>query len=344
MGFAGVVGIERFEAGGDARQVAACYEIFYATRVADDPDVPVMARGVFEGWLKTGWLGDPRETWLMADQDGVAGWYLLELPFRDNKHLGVLDLMVRPDRQRCGLGTALLRHAAGQALADGRSLLTGYARVASGGEAFARSFGATGGLAEIHRALDLDTVAAGPLAELRAEAQRAAAGYSVISWISPAPEEYVDQVAAISGLLYDAPHDPNLEPWAWDAARVRDTERRMRLQGVRAHTVAARHDASGELGGFTQVEVSPEQPDRGFQALTAVVRAHRGHRLGLLLKLAMMELLAEAEPQVRQLFTSNAETNEHMIAVNETLGYRVIGKPARSWELPAAEALGRARS
>ena len=116
----------------------------------------------------------------------------------------------------------------------------------------------------------------------------------------------------------------------------------MRLQGVRAYVVAARHDASGELGGFTQVEVGQERADRGFQALTAVVRAHRGHRLGLLLKLAMMELLAEAEPQVRQLFTMNTETNEHMIAINETLGYRVLGKPVRSWELPAADALGRA--
>jgi GNAT superfamily N-acetyltransferase len=341
MGFAGVVGIERFEAGGDAQQAAACYEIFHATRVADDPDVPVMPRGVFEGWLKTGWVGDPRETWLMAAEDGVAGWYLLELPVRDNTHLGILDVMVPPDRQRRGLGTALLRHAAGRALADGRSLLTGYACAGSAGEAFAGSFGATGGLAEIHRVLDLDTVAAGPLAELRAEAQRAAAGYSLISWVSPTPEEYVDQVAAISGLMYDAPHDPSVEAWIWDAARVRDSERRMRLQGVRAHIVAARHDASGELGGFTQVEVGPEQPDRGFQALTAVVRVHRGHRLGLLLKLAMMELLAEVEPQVRQLFTSNAETNEHMIAVNERLGYRVLGKPARSWELPAAEAIGR---
>ncbi len=113
----------------------------------------------------------------------------------------------------------------------------------------------------------------------------------------------------------------------------------MRLQGVRAHTVAARHDASGELGGFTQVEVGPEQSERGFQALTAVARAHRGHRLGLLLKLAMMELLAEAEPQVRQLFTMNTEANEHMIAINETLGYRVFGKAARSWELPADSVL-----
>ena len=38
MRFAEVMGIERFEAEGDARRMAACYEIFYATRMAEDPD------------------------------------------------------------------------------------------------------------------------------------------------------------------------------------------------------------------------------------------------------------------------------------------------------------------
>jgi hypothetical protein len=28
-----------------------------------------------------------------------------------------------------------------------------------------------------------------------------------------------------------------------------------------------------------------------------------------------------------------------MIAINETLGYRPLGRPARSWELPAAGAI-----
>ena len=33
-----------------------------------------------------------------------------------------------------------------------------------------------------------------------------------------------------------------------------------------------------------------------------------------------------------------------MIGINETLGYRVIGPPARSWELPAAQVTGTAQS
>jgi hypothetical protein len=53
------------------------------------------------------------------------------------------------------------------------------------------------------------------------------------------------------------------------------------------------------------------------------MREHRGHRLGLLLKVAMLRWLAEAEPAVRTLDTSNAASNDHMIRVNEILGYYV---------------------
>ena len=343
MRFAGSRRIERYRAEDEPR-ADACHEIFRACRAADDPDGPPMERRVFAGWLKTGWVGDPRETWLLADDDGIAGWYLLELPARDNRHLGFLDIAVRPERQRHGFGTALLRHAATRAVADGRRLLTGYALAGTAGEAFARGAGATGGQTEIRRAMDTGTIPAERVAGLLAGTERASAGYSLVSWTAPTPEEYLDQVAAINRALYDAPHDPNIEETVWDAARVVATDWRIRRQGVRAYTVAARHDASGELGGLTQVEVGLERPEWAFQALTAVGRAHRGHRLGLRLKLAMLELLARQEPQVTHLLTSNTETNAHMIGINETLGYRVIGPPERSWELPAAQVIGPAQS
>jgi hypothetical protein len=113
---------------------------------------------------------------------------------------------------------------------------------------------------------------------------------------------------------------------------------------MQPYTVMARHDATGEPAGLTMVEVGPERPEWGFQALTAVAREHRGRRLGLRLKLAMLDLLARQEPQVTHLLTSNTETNTHMISINEELGYYVLGKPARSWELPAARVAGHAQS
>lgn len=336
MRFAGGMGIERFAPATDAERTRECYEIYREACEVDAPDLPFMPPRVFEGWLPHGYIGDPREIWLLTGTDGVAGWYALELPARDNRHLAFVLPIVPPARRRRGLGKALLRHAAGRARASSRSLLSGFAWDAAAGEQFARAAGAKGGTPEVCRVLDLDTVDADHLASLRAEAERAAAGYSLVSWAGSVPGEYLDQVAELNRAMDDAPHDQSQEGLQWDGARVREAEKRIPLQGVRCYTAAARQDSTGELGGFTQVEVSPEQPDRGFQALTAVARAHRGHRLGLLLKLAMMDRLAEAEPQVRRVFTQNAEANEHMIAVNQVLGYRVIGRPIRSWELALA--------
>ena len=48
--------------------------------------------------------------------------------------------------------------------------------------------------------------------------------------------------------------------------------------------------------------------------------------LGLLLKAGMVLWLAEAEPQLETVGTWNAESNDHMIGVNELLAYRWMGR------------------
>ena len=40
----------------------------------------------------------------------------------------------------------------------------------------------------------------------------------------------------------------------------------------------------------------------------------------------MMRWLADAEPQLETVDTFNAESNDHMVGVNERLGYRVMGR------------------
>ncbi|MGO9219733.1 MAG: GNAT family N-acetyltransferase, partial [Streptosporangiaceae bacterium] len=125
--------------------------------------------------------------------------------------------------------------------------------------------------------------------------------------------------------------------------RVRMDERRVAAMGLRAHVVAAHAQAPGGLavqapGGLaalTQLTVDPAMPEWGFQELTAVARPHRGHRLGLLLKLAMLDLLAGSEPQLTQIITRNAAGNDHMIAINDQLGFEMLGQWL-SWELDVA--------
>ena len=57
-----------------------------------------------------------------------------------------------------------------------------------------------------------------------------------------------------------------------------------------------------------------------------MVAAHRGHKLGLLLKTDMNLWLREVQPQLVEISTWNAESNDFMIGVNEAIGYRVMGR------------------
>ena len=83
--------------------------------------------------------------------------------------------------------------------------------------------------------------------------------------------------------------------------------------------------------------VDPVQPGWATQELTAVTRPHRGHRLGLRVKVAMLDLLAAREPQVTRILTHNVEGNEHMIAINTELGFEVLERQP-SFELQVADA------
>jgi GNAT superfamily N-acetyltransferase len=334
--------IERIDLA-DAVTIGACHEVYVAALRADEAQGPLLSAGRFGGWFAVGWLGDPVEAWLIPGEPGtgtVAGWYRLSLPDRENLDRARLELIVPPDRRRRGLGRGLLRHAVARAAAHGRSVLTGAAQNGSAGEAFARSMGAEPGLVDVQRVLELGRTA-GRLAELRGQAEKAAAGYSLVSWTGPVPDEFLDQAAALFTALGDAPHDPGIAPERWDARRVRERINDLLPRfGMRQYSLAARHDASGELAALTQLAVDPAEPDWGHQLITAVTSEHRGHRLGLLVKTAMGESLATTEPQLERISTWNAGANQYMIAVNQAIGYEVLGPPITDWRFEVPAGLG----
>jgi GNAT superfamily N-acetyltransferase len=327
----------------DADTIRACFEVFLAAQRVDEPDGPFFTEQPFRGWLTVGWGGDPREIWLAEGptEGTVAGWYRLELPDLENLHQADLTLVVHPAQRRRGVGRALLEHAAARAAEHGRSVLSGPTTLGGDGEAFARATGAGQGLVDVQRVMDVRATGDGQLARLRATAEEKAAGYSLVSWTGLVPEEFIEQAAGLFAALNDAPHDPGTAPAVWDARRVRERVNDLRpAYGLRIYAVAARHDVTGELAGLTEVAVDPADPAWGHQMLTGVTREHRGHRLGLLVKVAMAEWLKAAEPQLERLQTWNAQSNQYMIAVNEALGYTILGRPTSWWKLDVAGAVG----
>jgi GNAT superfamily N-acetyltransferase/RimJ/RimL family protein N-acetyltransferase len=332
--------IERFDPATDTGAVQACHEIHLAVWRADNVRRAPLSPRAFRIWLRYGWTEDPQEAWLARDSAGaVCGWYVLGLPERENQHRAGITLVVAPSRRRAGLGTALLGHAADRARQAGRTLLTGHSMEASAGPAFARALGARHRLTGIFWALRPRSLPAGRLAALRESAASAAAGYSLVSWEGPVAEDRLVEVTALFDIERDAPYPEGEDPPGWDPARVRAADERVTEQGLRFYTVAARADRTGRLVAITQLGVDPLDAGSAFQELTAVARPHRGHRLGLLVKVAMLELLAAHEPQLTQIVTLTAEDNEHMNAINTALGFEVLERQL-SWELETARAPG----
>lgn len=321
--------------GEDQHAFDGCFAVERAAHQADDPAGPPRSARELRTFL-SGADGDAvTETWFAAGDQDVLGWCRLYLPNRENLDLALLGLVVHPGHRCRGTGTMLLRHAAGRAAAHGRVRLACELLQGGAGAAFAAAAGARAGVAEARRVLDVTRIPPGRIAGLRESAARAAAGYTLVTWTGEIPEEYLGGVAYVHEALNDAPWD--FEAPRWDAERVREEiNRRVRRSGNRFYSVAAVHGATGQMAALTALSVAPEVPEWGLQNLTAVARPHRGHRLGMLVKAAMMERLATAEPDMRMIQTGNANANTHMIAINDQLGYELFRPSSQFYTIDVA--------
>ncbi|MBU4248853.1 MAG: GNAT family N-acetyltransferase [Actinobacteria bacterium] len=176
------------------------------------------------------------------------------------------------------------------------------------------------------------------LAEFSAAAEAAATGYRLVSWHGPTPQEYLAGVAAANwAISADAPTGGiDWEPENWDERRVRDLDAMLDRSGQAVSTIALVAD-SGEVAGLTTIFVENGRLDRPYQFNTVVLAAHRGHRLGWWLKAVNLARLEVHYPQAKHIDTWNANENEHMLAINTALGYR-IWAISGGWQLKLAAA------
>ena len=258
---------------------------------------------------------------------GVVGALRLLLPTKDNPTVAVVDVAVHPGTRRRGLGTALLTEGIRLAAAAGRTELIAEVDEPgprTPGREFAQRFGWTCDLLETRRDLVLppDEQA---LSDLEAAARKASAGYDVITWRDRTPDELLDDRALLEQrMTTDAPHgDLPVEEERWDGDRIREYEASHVARGRTVLSAGAVQD--GRLVAFTDLQVPIAQPERANQAGTLVLREHRGHRLGALVKAAVLRELAATLPQVRRISTYNSDSNLPMVAVNEAFGFRPAG-------------------
>lgn len=278
--------------------------------------------------LRLGADGRPVDgLWLAREGEDLAGYGTLQLPVSENTATAEVRGAVHPSLRRRGTGRALWAEALDLARAAGRTTVyAGAWRGTAGGTALRQlGFSADGLVAHAVRRIDVHGAPHGVWDRLYDEASGHGRDYELVHLEGPTPEGLVEEMAVLHAAVNDAPaSDPGFEGSVWSSDRVRayDTAMAGRRQSV--HRVLARHRTTGEWAGISILCVDEFNPATAFQEDTSVLRKHRGHRLGLLLKTEMLRWLCRDRPEVAAVDTWNATTNHHMIAVNERLGARVV--------------------
>lgn len=259
----------------------------------------------------------------VVDDGEVAASYSGGEPLLEDQELAYGWLFVAKRWRRRGVATLLLDAVRAEHRAAGRRLLESSVRVGSAGSALAAHAGARVTQIELFNVLDLTRLPA----DLGALATSVPAGYVLRTWQGACPDDLVDAYAAAHAAMNDAPRGEEREDSRWTAQRVRDAEDRQRRSGMVALTTVAQHESTGAVGGYTDVLITG-RTTTVVQEDTGVVRDHRGHRLGLLVKAANLLHVRELLPELATVVTWNAENNAHMLAVNDRLGFR----PHSRWE------------
>ncbi|TCB99046.1 N-acetyltransferase [Micromonospora zingiberis] len=326
---------------GDEAAIEQAYQVDIAAAAVDMPELPTCRQRFFA------MIGHPMPgnspVHLLARLDGEpAGYLTLDLPQLDNTENASADLIVHPAYRRRGVGRALFEHGLGVLRERGRKRVSAMSTENLPGQpdrpapaaAFAARVGAANALVDVRRRLDSSQLDQQRLDSLLADAWTRAAGYNLLFWQGRTPDDLVADVAYLDGrLLADAPMgDLAWEPEQIDAERVRGTELALEARGRRRYHAGLRHQATGRLVAWTLLEVGASADWHAFQQITIVDPDHRGHRLGLIAKIENLRHLLTHEPAVRAIDTFNADTNEHMIAINEQLGFRVRDRWS-NWQL-----------
>jgi len=309
------------------------YEVYRAAEEAGRPYARPWLHHELLASLTTSSVGERIRVFLGTVDDAAVAAGAVEYSTADNLDAALVEVQVLAERRRRGYGTLMLDHLLEVVAELGRTIVTAETSYpydaprdgsGSAGAEFLRARGFEFGLGDIQRIVDVPTAAA-MVPELLAEAAPAYAGYRLVSFSGPVPDDFVASYAAlVASLPSEVPSgELTVHQRSADVQVLRVSEEllgRQRRRSIR--TVAL--DGDGDVAGYTSIVVPANESRIAYQWGTLVAREHRGHRLGLALKAANLELLVREEPEVDTVVTYNAQVNDHMVAINDRFGFRPV--------------------
>jgi GNAT superfamily N-acetyltransferase len=294
------------------------------------PDMPSWTFEEFLGAFRSPDSGERQELFAAYDGDRMVGNALLWSFLLDNTDKAFCEIDVdEPDRRR-GIGRALVEHVEAIVRSDGRRLLMAGAhlpfddREDHAYRRFSEACGFELSNIEVTRHLPL------PVPDEQVQQWIGTAAphhedYTIETYVGRVPDDLVDSLCSLMGqLAVDAPtgavdfEEEKITPQRYDemitgvAAMGRARYETVALSADRE--VVAQSTLAVPLGANSVV----------YQWGTLVHRDHRGHRLGLATKAVNLGAVQAARDDLTLVTTQNAETNDHMVAINELMGFRPV--------------------
>lgn len=284
-----------------------------------------------------------RLMWVIVEDGEIIGRASIDLPLEKDSKVGFWLIEILRAKWGRGIGSSAYELIEQVARDNGRSVLQAWAEhpAAAGprlapptgfgeipedhGARFFLRHGYTLEQVERNSAFDL-TAPFDTVERLLAEARAASPGYRVVQWFAPTPSEFVDGYAWMkSRMVTDAPSAAlEFDEETWDAGRIAEHDAKYTTTGRLMQVTAAQHIATGELCAFNELVIGKDRREATHQEDTLVLKEHRGHKLGTLVKCAALVSWREIAPDSRRVITYNAEENRPMLDINEAIGFAPI--------------------
>jgi GNAT superfamily N-acetyltransferase len=281
-------------------------------------------------------------TWLAEESDGTpigcaACW---SNAAGDPQVMEAYVYVRRP--WRClGVGTRLARAVTGEALAEGRATLvwSTYDTIPAA-DAFSRRLGGRVGRVNRNSELLLEDVDWELVQSWADDGYRRAPGYSVQVWDGPFPDHMIDDALRFHRIMNTQPRDDlEVGDVILDPTQVAQLDRHLVESGRQRWTVFVR-DPAGRCVGGTEVTFAPWEPGLVRQQNTATDPDHRGLGLAKWAKASVLLRLRRERPEAVRVRTGNAFSNDAMLAINASLGFKVT-EVRTEWQGAIADMHGR---
>jgi GNAT superfamily N-acetyltransferase len=314
----------------DAEEFGRWYAITREAWLFERPDAPVWSQRELHVAFSRADGAEQLTAYGAFDGDTMLAAAMIALPLLDNLDKANLSVWVAPSQRRQGIGGALLQHLVSTSVRGGRTtMLTSswLPRDAPDDHPYRRFADEHGfGLAntEVRRTLELP-VPNDRLEGLAAEAREHHRDYRIQACVDDVPNDLLASYCHLRNqVALDAPTgDVELEARALTPQIVLKRHAIAKEQG-RTTYLAFAVEPGGDAVAYTSLVAPAQKPVYVYQSGTLVRRDHRGHRLGLAVKVANLLALQKACPGRRIVNTENAGVKGPMVQINEKLGFRPV--------------------